>query len=225
MSWASIVIVFVSLFTVFTSFNPSIEVKRPVGAVKTYSKGAVAANQAQSQSDYENKVQKESVVLPSNIDYSSNSSLSYQTIVSYIMDYNKTVPLSEVIAISEAAVEYGAENSVDPLLLAAQMSAESSFNRKAVSSSGAKGLGQLMPFNFEKYNISDPFDIQQGSRAQATMMKDLLDMWDGNVNYALASYYEGHNAIKSKKGTAFKPDTQKYVDKIIGRYNKLKNYK
>lgn len=200
MTWPSVLIVFVSLFMIFNSINP------PSPATKTTP-----------------TISPEHVASPT-ADYQIVSANIYQTIVSYIMDYNKSITITEVIAIAEAAVNFGIENNVDPLLLTAQMSAESSFNRMAVSSSGARGLGQMMPFNFDTYGITDPHDINQGVRAQAMKMRWLLDMWNGSMNYALASYYQGQNAIKANQGNPFRVDTQQYVDKILSRYEKLKSY-
>lgn len=200
MTWPSILIIFISLFTIFNTINP------PSETIK---------NSTNLGAEY---------ILPPTSDYQIVSANSYQTIVSYVMDYNKSITITEVIAIAEAAVRYGIENNVDPLLLAAQMSAESSFNRMAVSVSGARGLGQMMPFNFETYEITDPHDINQGVRAQAMKMRWLLDMWEGSLNLALASYYQGQNAIKANLGKPFRNDTQQYVDKILSRYEKLKNY-
>jgi hypothetical protein len=82
----------------------------------------------------------------------------------------------------------------------------------------------MMPLNFPAYNISEPHDVQQGVKAQAKMMRELLKMWNGNLHYALASYVEGCTSIKSKVGQEFKENTQHYVDKILQRYEKLKKF-
>lgn len=150
----------------------------------------------------------------------------YQTIVSYIMDNYKKVPLADILEIAENVTRYSIENEIDPLLIAALMSVESSFNKKAISSTGAKGLGQLKSFNFKKYLIKDPFSIQQNARATSMMIKDLLLAWNGQVKYALASYYQGINAIKKQKkaGIPFRADTKKYFTKIIKRYEVLQRY-
>jgi soluble lytic murein transglycosylase-like protein len=214
--WPTILIVFVSLYTVFNTVNP------PSEQLKRAERSKVESEI--SRSDYENLIKPSYTYVSLETDYMRGSEQTYQTIVSYIMEYNRALTLNEVTAIAEAAVRYGIKNNVDPLLLTAQMSAESSFNRMAVSPSGARGLGQMMPFNFETYNITDPHDIDQGVRAQAEKMRWLLDMWEGNLNYALASYYQGHNAIRANIGRAFREDTQQYLDRILGRYQRLKNF-
>lgn len=108
--------------------------------------------------------------------------------------------------------------------MTALYSVESSFNKMAVSSSGALGLGQLMPFNVKSYKVNEPFDVEQNIRGSVRMIYDMLSMWNNDVPHALASYYEGHNAIKRKYGQPFKQDTQAYVNKILSRYETLKSY-
>ena len=46
---------------------------------------------------------------------------------------------------------------LDPYLIVAQYICESGFNEKAISCDGAKGIGQLMPCVYNKYDIN-PFD-------------------------------------------------------------------
>jgi soluble lytic murein transglycosylase-like protein len=217
MTWQAIFIVFVTLYSAFNVINPPKE-ETIKNSKEIYQKASV------DQSDYENKIVPSYVFLTEHEDYISQSDIIYQTIVSYIMEYNRTLEIQEVTAIGQAILKYGIEQRVDPFLLTAQMSAESSFNRMAVSSSGARGLGQMMPFNFDTYQITDPHDIEQGARAQATKMRWLLDMFENNLHYSLAGYYQGHNAVKANIGNPFRSDTQQYIDKIIDRYNKLKNF-
>ncbi|MDD4526610.1 MAG: lytic transglycosylase domain-containing protein [Candidatus Margulisbacteria bacterium] len=203
MTWPTIIIIFVSLFTLFNNinYNPQTNCNPQEFQMR--------------QTEYDQ-------YLPYDTSYQIVSANLYQTIVSYVMNYNKNLVLTDVLEIAEANVKYGIEYNVDPLLLTAQQSAESSFNRHAVSPSGARGIGQFMPFNFPAYNITDPHNVAQGIKAQAKMMRELLDMWKGNINYALASYVEGCNSIKSKGSQAFKPSTQGYVDKILKTYENLK---
>ncbi|MEI7942772.1 MAG: lytic transglycosylase domain-containing protein, partial [Candidatus Riflemargulisbacteria bacterium] len=184
MTWPTILIIFVSIFTIFNNINPS------------------ATNMSQASCPDQEVIQMRDMsydqYLPYDTSYQIVSADVYQKIVAYIMDYNKNLELTDVLSIAEATVKFGTEYKVDPLLLTAQMAAESGFDRYAVSSSGARGLGQMMPSNFPAYNISEPHDVEQGVRAQAKMMKELLKMWNGNLNYALASYVEGCTSIKTK---------------------------
>jgi soluble lytic murein transglycosylase-like protein len=163
----------------------------------------------------------------SGLAYSETRLNDYQVIVSYIMDKYKRVKLTEILDISENIVKYSIENEVDPLLITALISVESSFNRKAVSKAGAKGLGQMMPFNFKRFGISDPFNVEQNVRATTSFIRILLNQWDGNLSYALASYLEGATSVKRylrKNNNRLRNESQRYVNKISSRYEKLKVY-
>ncbi|MCK5099006.1 MAG: transglycosylase SLT domain-containing protein, partial [Desulfobacteraceae bacterium] len=56
--------------------------------------------------------------------------------------------------IRKASSKYG----VDFSLVKAVIKVESDFNPRAVSKKGASGLMQIMPFNFQSFYVSDPFD-------------------------------------------------------------------
>jgi len=55
-------------------------------------------------------------------------------------------------------------------LLAAQCRWESSFNRHAVSSAGAKGIAQFMPDIWYEIGHGDPFNVHESVKAQAKYM-------------------------------------------------------
>jgi len=130
---------------------------------------------------------------------------AYQVIISYMMDNYKNVYLADVLTIAENIVQNCAEQKIDPLLFAGLLAVESEFNRQAVSASGAKGLGQLMPVNIQIYGVSDPFDIAQNIRASSKMMRELINAWDGDMNYALASILKASMRSNGTKATRLNP--------------------
>ena len=121
-------------------------------------------------------------------------------------------------------------------LLFAMIRQESAFDPEAVSRSGARGLMQLMPatgrelagrlrLHYSSQRLSDPeFNIQLGS----TYFRQLLEMFDGNVELALAGYNAGPYRIKRmwrSEGSAAELDlfleglglseTTRYVKRIL----------
>ena len=156
--------------------------------------------------------------------YNTTNLNQYQVIISYIMDNFKDVYLADVLTIAEHIMKYSTEKDIDPLLLTALVGVESNFNKYAVSKSGAKGLGQLMPTNLQCYQVSDPYDIKQNLHATSKMLKELLVTWKGDVQYALASYFQGINAIRRNRDNPFPAATSQYVYAVISRYNALKKY-
>src|SRR5690606_6251905 len=84
------------------------------------------------------------------------------------------------------------EFSLDPLLLLAVMSVESSFNPRARSSKGAKGLMQVLARvhteKFEPYGGTEKaFDPLVNIRVGARILRDYIAR-DGSVRAALKSY-------------------------------------
>jgi hypothetical protein len=102
--------------------------------------------------------------------------------------------------------------SVD--LIRAVIQAESEFDPFAVSSKGAQGLMQLMPFTARRFGVSDPFDPRQNIMGGVQYLRFLLDMFQGDVALAVAGYNAGENAVARYRGIPPFKETQGYVQKI-----------
>lgn len=113
--------------------------------------------------------------------------------------------------IEAAASLYGV--AVD--LIKAVISAESEFDPLAVSSKGAQGLMQLMPFTARRFGVTDPFDVRQNVFGGTQYLRFLLDMFQGDVSLALAGYNAGENAVTRFRGVPPYKETQGYVQKIL----------
>lgn len=105
--------------------------------------------------------------------------------------------------------------NVQPLLLAAQLYAESRFNPNAVSPAGAQGIAQFMPATAGSVGLTDPFDPQAAILAQAKLMAQLIRRF-GSVVKALAAYNAGPGAVSRYGGVPPFPETQAYVARILG---------
>lgn len=116
---------------------------------------------------------------------------------------------------------YGGQYSVDPYLIYCLMSQESSFVNNAVSPKGAQGLMQLMPDTAARYGVTNPYDVAQNIKGGTRYLKDLLTMFNGRVDLALAGYNAGEGAVM-KFGNTIPPyeETRNYVKLILKRYGK-----
>jgi hypothetical protein len=101
-------------------------------------------------------------------------------------------------------------------LIKAVIQAESEFDQWAVSSKGAQGLMQLMPFTARRFGVSDSFDARQNVFGGAQYLRFLLDLFNGDVALALAGYNAGENAVLRFKGVPPFKETRNYVQKIQG---------
>ncbi len=102
-------------------------------------------------------------------------------------------------------------------LLHAVIQTESAYNPTAVSPAGAVGLMQLMPATARRYGVKakDRKDPRQSINAGANYLRDLLRMFKGNRNLAVAGYNAGEGAVRKYKNQ-IPPyrETQNYVKKI-----------
>lgn len=115
--------------------------------------------------------------------------------------------------------EVARETGLKPELLHAVIRAESAYDPTAVSHAGAGGLMQLMPGTAERYGVLDRFDPRQNVRGGARYLRDLLKMFDRNLQLALAGYNAGENAVIQYDRT-IPPyaETQQYVKRVLQYY-------
>jgi soluble lytic murein transglycosylase-like protein len=118
---------------------------------------------------------------------------------------------------------YGGQYGVDPFLIFCTMAQESSFTAGATSPKGAQGLMQLMPETAARYGVTNPYDAAQNIKGGTRYLKDLLKMFNGRVDLALAGYNAGEGAVM-RFGNAIPPynETRNYVRLILKRYNTKK---
>ena len=103
---------------------------------------------------------------------------------------------------------------LDDALLRAIAHAESGFDATAVSPKGAQGIMQLMPAVQQDYGVSDPFSPTQSINAGATLLRDLLRRYNGDVGLAVAAYNAGVGTVKKYGGPPPYAETLEYVAKV-----------
>jgi hypothetical protein len=113
----------------------------------------------------------------------------------------------------------GGRFGVDPYLIFCVIEHESQFHTGAVSPKGAQGLMQLMPGTASRFGVRRPFDPAENIFGGTQYLKELLKMFSGRIDLALASYNAGEGAVL-KYGGKVPPyrETREYVNKITRRY-------
>jgi soluble lytic murein transglycosylase-like protein len=114
-------------------------------------------------------------------------------------------------------------HGVDSALVHAVISAESGYNPAALSKAGARGLMQLMPATAQRYGVQNIMDPQENILGGVKYLRDLLAMFSGNMELAVAAYNAGENAV-IRHGHKIPPyaETVNYVPKVLGFYNKFR---
>jgi soluble lytic murein transglycosylase-like protein len=107
-------------------------------------------------------------------------------------------------------------HDVDPALVKAIVQAESAFDPKAVSRSGARGLMQVLPTTASRFSIKNLSDPRQNLRAGVLYLKHLLDLFDGDVTMAVAAYNAGPNSVRRHRGVPPYSETRNYLAKVMG---------
>ena len=116
----------------------------------------------------------------------------------------------------------GQRYGVDPYLIYCIMHQESRFGANATSTAGAMGLMQLMPGTAARFGVSNPYDPAQSIMGGTRYLKELLRLFGGRVDLALAGYNAGEGAVM-KYGRRVPPyrETQEYVRRISLRYAQI----
>lgn len=135
-------------------------------------------------------------------------------------------------AVQHLLHEAAQTHRLDPELLQALIAAESGFDAQAVSPKGAVGLMQLMAPTAARYGVKSDrrssiahklTDPAVNLRAGARYLRDLMAMFPGRLDLALAAYNAGEGAVQ-RAGNKIPnyPETQNYVKTVLQLYAFLK---
>ena len=124
------------------------------------------------------------------------------------------------------------KHSIDYELLQALIATESGFDAQAVSPKGAMGLMQLMPATAQRYGVAADkrttiekklFDPRINIAAGSRYLHDLIAMFPGQIELALAAYNAGEGAVQ-RAGNRIPnyKETQNYVQTVLQLYAYLK---
>ena len=121
--------------------------------------------------------------------------------------------------IDQLIKQNAARFAVDPYLVFLVIEQESHFHPRALSPKGARGLMQLMPGTARRFGVARPFDAAENIRGGTQYLRQLLTMFNGRVDLALASYNAGEGRVLDfgNRVPPFK-ETRDYVKRISSRY-------
>ncbi len=112
---------------------------------------------------------------------------------------------------------------LDAALIHAVIAAESGYNPFARSRKGAVGLMQLMPETARRYGVTNRLDPAQNISGGARYLRDLVRMFNNDVQLAVAAYNAGENAVL-RAGNRIPPfqETMTYVPRVMSYYRRYR---
>jgi soluble lytic murein transglycosylase-like protein len=116
----------------------------------------------------------------------------------------------------------GQRHGLDPDLIHSVIRAESGGNPRAVSAKGAGGLMQLMPATAKDLNVANVFDPVQNVDGGTRYLRQLLGLYNNDLQLALAAYNAGPEKVAVYKGVPPYRETREYVARVISEYNRRK---
>jgi soluble lytic murein transglycosylase-like protein len=111
---------------------------------------------------------------------------------------------------------------IDPDLVNSVIHAESGFNPRAVSPTGARGLMQLMPQTASRLGVSNAFDPRSNLEGGTRYLSELLQRYNFDLIKALAAYNAGPQRVEQYRGVPPYYETRAYVAKIVRDFNRKK---
>jgi soluble lytic murein transglycosylase-like protein len=156
----------------------------------------------------------------------------YPAYYHFIALRNTKLTPAQVAQITFHLLDFADRFNVDPRLVVAMIIAESEFDPRSTSHSGAMGLGQLMPETARDLGVNNPYDIVQNLGGSINYLRSRLDMFAGpgqangaytfdQVALAMAAYNAGENAVKKYHGVPPYRETQAYVKRVTALYGQL----
>ncbi len=129
---------------------------------------------------------------------------------------------ADLIGLSRAIAEAGLRYSLAPELILAVISAESRCNNSVKSHKGATGIMQLMPATAAELGIKDLSHLASNIDGGSRYLAKMLEMFDGNIELAIAAYNAGPYSVKRNRGIPPFGETKLYVKKVVKSYENLR---
>ncbi|HEY6359280.1 MAG TPA: lytic transglycosylase domain-containing protein [Vicinamibacterales bacterium] len=158
-----------------------------------------------------------------------SSAEAVRAYVAAIRYFNPGIDEPEAEQIVNAILREAWDQQIDPRLVVAIVATESSFDRTARSTAGARGLGQLMPGTAAIDGVTDVENINQNIHGTVLTLKGNIEHYasldpQDCFERAIAAYNAGTGAVDRYGGVPPYDETVNYVYKVITLWRKLTGY-
>src|SRR5471032_2319139 len=154
----------------------------------------------------------------------AESSTAETNYASVLRTINPHLQMHESLAYARSLLADSQRTNLDPNLIMALVTVESSWRQTAVSPHGARGLGQLMPGTAAKLGVN-PRDPSQNLRGASTYLRTLVDRFASRganaMRDAIGAYNSGPLAVERAHGIPPIHETQRYVKKVLAQWKVL----
>lgn len=111
---------------------------------------------------------------------------------------------------------------LDPLFVMSIINAESGGDVKATSPKNAQGVMQLIPTTAQRFGVKNSYDPNENIRGGVKYLNWLHDRYNGDLTKVAAAYNAGEGRVDQYGGVPPFKETQGYVKKVLGTYQKHK---
>ncbi len=108
-------------------------------------------------------------------------------------------------------------------LIRAVIKQESNFDQTAVSNKGAMGLMQIMPDTAKLLGVEDAFNAEENIFGGTRYLRELINVYEGNLNKALAAYNAGPGRVGEDIPDI--PETKKFIQSVLDYYDTFSNHR
>ena len=110
--------------------------------------------------------------------------------------------------------QHGRSFCLEEALVKAVIKVESDYQSRTVSSKGAQGLMQLIPETARDLKVKNPFDPFENIRGGSQYLRQMLDLFNEDLELALAAYNSGPTTVKRYGGIPPYDETRNYVKRV-----------
>ena len=153
----------------------------------------------------------------------SPASVTEATYAAVLRTINPKLPLEKARAYARSVMADAWRTKLDPRFIMSIVTVESRWRANAVSHSGARGLGQLMPATARTLGVN-AWNAAENLRGTSSYLKSLMTHFAGKPNavkLAIAGYNAGPKAVERYHGVPPYAETQHYVVKVLRVWKQL----